>query len=544
MSTDAWNAATPAASASSSEAKVGAGAALPVSLGTAIGSVAVGAGSLPAHPVSASIVATARAATPPERAPPLDAASHVSRMACKIAKLADAGPRYPQGIRELPQLLSEAGSTVRAPVGRSPMTWHEHMIWWHVYPLGFCGAPIREPDAELAEATEREGGDAVVHRIGRIIPWLDHLVELGADGLALGPIFASETHGYDTTDHFRIDPRLGDESDFDALVEACRERGIRVLLDGVFNHVGAGHPAYLAAVARGPDSREAELFRIDWSDPAAPLAANFEGHGSLVALDHSGAPAEQLVAEVMLHWLRRGADGWRLDAAYAVDPAFWSRVLPKVREEFPEAWFVGEVIHGDYAAIAREGRLDSVTQYELWKAIWSSLADANFFELAWALERHAAWLDALLPLTFVGNHDVTRIATKVGEAKAVLALVVLLTVGGVPAIYAGDEYAFRGLKRDELGGDDEVRPAFPDAPAGIEHGEWMFREHQRLLALRRRHPWLTRARVEQLELENERFVYRASDPQGEGSLTVELDISGDPRASITGADGAELYRFG
>lgn len=424
------------------------------------------------------------------------------------------------------------------------MSWHEHAIWWHVYPLGFCGAPIREPDAELADATERAGADAVVHRLDRLIPWLDHLVDLGANGLALGPIFASETHGYDTTDHFRIDPRLGDDADFDALVTACRERGIRVLLDGVFNHVGAGHPSYLAAVEHGPESPEAALFRIDWSDPAAPLAANFEGHDALVALDHARPEAAELVAEVMLHWLRRGADGWRLDAAYAVDPAFWSRVLPKVREEFPDAWFVGEVIHGDYAAIAREGQLDSVTQYELWKAIWSSLADANFFELAWALERHGEWLGAFLPLTFVGNHDVTRIATTVGESKAVLALVILMTAGGVPAIYAGDEYAFQGEKREAIGGDDDVRPPFPETPEGIALGDWMLREHQRLIAIRRQHPWLTQARIEQLELENERFVYRARDPQGEGSLTVELSVAGDPRARITGQDGSELYRFG
>ena len=140
-----------------------------------------------------------------------------------------------------------------------------------------------------------------------------------------------------------------------------------------------------------------------------------------------------------------------------------------------------------------------------------------------------------------------RIAGWIGVAILVaplLALVILMTAGGVPAIYAGDDYAFQGEKREAIGGDDDVRPPFPEAPEGIELGEWMLREHQRLIAIRRRHPWLTRARVEQLELENERFVYRASDPRGEGSLTVELSVADDPRATITGPDGSELYRFG
>lgn len=134
------------------------------------------------------------------------------------------------------------------------MTWVESTIWWHVYPLGFTGAPIREPHDEA-------------HRLGHVVAWLDHAVELGASGLLLGPVFASQTHGYDTTDHFRVDERLGDDADLDALIAACRERGLRIVLDGVFNHVGAGHPWFRRALAEGPDGELADLFRIDWSDP-------------------------------------------------------------------------------------------------------------------------------------------------------------------------------------------------------------------------------------------------------------------------------------
>ena len=135
----------------------------------------------------------------------------------------------------------------------------------------------------------------------------------------------------------------------------------------------------------------------------------------------------------MTHWLRRGADGWRLDAAYAVPDRFWAQVLPRVREEFGDAWFVGEVIHGDYSAHVREAGVDSVTQYELWKAIWSSLNDGNFHELDWALQRHNDFLDVFVPMTFIGNHDVTRIASKLENTRHLEhALVILLTIGGTP----------------------------------------------------------------------------------------------------------------
>ena len=170
----------------------------------------------------------------------------------------------------------------------------------------------------------------------------------------------------------------------------------------------------------------------------------------------------------MTHWLDRGADGWRLDAAYAVPPSFWAQVLPQVRERHPEAYVVGEVIHGDYARVVTESGIDAVTQYELWKAVWSSLNDGNLHELAHALGRHDGFLDTFVPLTFVGNHDVTRIASRLTDPRHLPhALAVLFTVGGTPSVYAGDEQAFTGVKEDRAGGDDAVRPPFPETPAGL-----------------------------------------------------------------------------
>ena len=130
-----------------------------------------------------------------------------------------------------------------------------------------------------------------------------------------------------------------------------------------------------------------------------------------------------------------------------------------------DAWFVGEVIHGDYPAIVRAATFDSVTQYELWKAIWSSLNDGNFHELDHALRRHDGFLDSFVPMTFVGNHDVTRIASQLTDPRHVEhALAVLMTTAGTPSVYAGDEWGYRGVKEERFGGDDAVRPEFPSRP--------------------------------------------------------------------------------
>jgi cyclomaltodextrinase len=410
--------------------------------------------------------------------------------------------------------------------------WIDHAVWWQVYPLGFVGA-------------EREAlpdGTPPVHRLGQLEAWLDYLLELGCSGLALGPVFASGSHGYDTVDHFRVDPRLGDDRDLDALVGACRERGIRVLLDGVFNHVGRDFPMFRRAEAGDPEARR--WFR--WRGERGDEPEVFEGHGLLVALDHAEPAVQEHVAAVMRHWLGRGVDGWRLDAAYQVPHAFWRAVLPAVREAFPDAWFVGEVIHGDYAAIVAESGLDSVTQYELWKATWSALNDRNFWELAHAVERHSAMLESFVPLTFLGNHDVTRIASRLDRPEHLgHALAVLMTLGGVPTVYAGDEQAFTGVKEDHEFGDDAVRPPFPADPSGLAPFGAPTRElHQRLIGLRRRHlPGLAHARTSVEHLTNTAVALRTTGP--DVALVTLLSIDDEPQrfpdalhgTVLTGSDG-------
>jgi glycosidase len=239
----------------------------------------------------------------------------------------------------------------------------------------------------------------------------------------------------------------------------------------------------------------------------------------------------------MTHWLRRGADGWRLDAAYAVPDRFWAQVLPRVREEFGDAYVVGEVIHGDYAAHVRDAGFDSVTQYELWKAIWSSLNDGNFHELDHALERHNEFLDAFVPMTFVGNHDVTRIASKLENTRHLEhALVILLTIGGTPSVYAGDESAYRGVKEERVGGDDAVRPEFTSPLMGVDdQGRDVYRLHQYLIGLRRRHSWLHTARSSAGQLTNTQYAFRVHDESN--ALVVALNVDDEPMSISLGEFG-------
>lgn len=401
------------------------------------------------------------------------------------------------------------------------MTLTEHAIWWQVYPLTACGAPIHRPDRAAHPEPD-------AHRLRRLNGWLDHIIELGCSGLLLGPIFASTSHGYDTLDHFQIDPRLGDAADFDALVAAARERGLSILLDGVFNHVGVEHELVHSG---------SPLIKRD----AAGAALAWEGNGDLALLDHARPEVADLVAEVMLHWLRRGIAGWRLDVAYAVPTEFWASVIDRVRNEFPDALFLGEMIHGEYAEFASAAHFDSTTQYELWKAIWSSIQDQNLWELAWALQRHDEFITpGHLPQTFVGNHDVSRIASEIGEPGAAIAAAILLSLPGMPSIYYGDEYGFQGVKGTGFRADDAVRPELPDRPDEVvAPAGWLFGWHQQLIGFRRRHEWLARGQVAVADKQNESIDYRVTSADGRW-VRVQVALGEAPSVQLEADDGEQL----
>lgn len=382
-------------------------------------------------------------------------------------------------------------------------------IWWQVFPLGACGAPIRDREAD-------DSG----HRLLALEPWLDYLIGLGCNGLLLGPIFESVSHGYDTLDHFRIDRRLGNDADFDHLMEACAIRGIRVMLDGVFNHVSSRHPHVAELAARGTDGE----YRT------------WEGHSDLITLDHERPEVADLVVDVMEYWLGRGISGWRLDVAYEVPPEFWKSVLGRVRKDYPDAVFLGEVIHGDYPAFVEASSVDTLTQYELWKAIWSSLKETNMWELAWSLGRHTTFQKTFVPQTFIGNHDVERIASQIGEKRAALAAAILMTVPGMPSVYYGDEQAFRGRKLEGFRADDELRPPLPARPEDLlPAGETFYRMYRSLITLRRQHPWIARATLTVTGKQNDWIAYTVagSDTQ---CLNVRVELA--PREGIEVLEGS------
>ncbi len=415
------------------------------------------------------------------------------------------------------------------------------VVWWHVYPLGFLGATIRPDGSAIRPDGAGAPADVTPARtLASLIPWLDYATDLGFDGLLLGPIFRSSSHGYDTLDHMAIDPRLGTEADFDALASACAARGMHLALDGVFNHVGDQHPWVLDALANGPDSPGAKRVRIDHSADGTPSAHVFEGHGGLITLRHDAEEVRAYTAEVMTHWLDRGATSWRLDAAYAVPNDFWADVLGRTRATHPDAWFLAEVIHGDYAGIAAASAVDSVTQYELWKSLWSSISNRNFFELDWTLARHLEFCETFTPSTFVGNHDVTRIASQVGIDGAIAALWLLMTLPGTPFVYYGDEVGALGVKEDRVGGDDAVRPEYPPTPppgwASDADAARVLAAHREAIDLRRNNPWLTRSSVTVELLENTRITYVVSGANDGESLRVDADLSGAPRVTVAPAN--------
>jgi len=396
-----------------------------------------------------------------------------------------------------------------------PLTWSTDMIWWHVYPLGFTGA-----ERSLADA-----GQEPVPRLAQIEEWLDYAVTMGANGLLLGPIFRSVTHGYDTLDHYEIDPRLGTTDTFSHLVAACRSRGIRIALDGVFNHVSRDSEIVRNAIAGGPDTPAGRW--ITWVDGYPRF---FEGHDSLVELNLTEPAVIRHVISVVDHWTDLGADAWRFDAAYAAGADAWRPITDAVRFLHPGTWLMGEVIHGDYADFVARSGMHSVTQYELWKAIRSSLETRNFWELAHAIGRHKAMLEHFLPYTFVGNHDTTRIASQLSDPRHLEhAIALLALLPGIPAVYSGDEQAFTGVKTESYFGDDAVRPQFPQHPYDLlPFGRNTYDLHQRLLGLRRRHRWLHAATVTTRELENEFVVVELTGREGE-RLDLVLNLHDEPR---------------
>ena len=395
--------------------------------------------------------------------------------------------------------------------------WAWDAFFYHVYPLGMCGAPARN-----------DFGAAPVPRLAQLHGWLGHLQDLGVNALYLGPVFESTAHGYDTADYYHVDRRLGTDETLRDLVAACHEAGIRVILDGVFNHVGRDFWAFRDVLANGQASAYRDWFaglRFDGRSPHGdPFTyEGWHGHFDLVKLDVGNPAVREHLFGAVASWIADfGIDGLRLDAADVLDLGFQQELAAHCRAHKPDFWLVGEIVHGDYRRWANPLTLDSVTNYECYKGLYSSLVDSNYFEIAYALNREfgpdGIYRDLQL-YNFVDNHDQDRVASKLGRREHLYPLHCLLfTIPGVPSIYYGSEWAIEGLRRP--GDDSPVRPALDlaTAPAsGLEPA--LAAAIARLAGVRSELPSLRHGGYRQLHVAHEQLAF-AREFDGETAVVM------------------------
>jgi cyclomaltodextrinase / maltogenic alpha-amylase / neopullulanase len=306
-------------------------------------------------------------------------------------------------------------------------------------------------------------------------------------------------------------------------------RDLNVILDGAFNHVGRDFAPFRDVLARGATSSWANWFRLDGSGDGGDgfTYGSFERHAKLIALNHDNPSVLGRAGDVARHWVTRGADGWRLDAAYAIPTAFTRSLTGAICDQRGDALVFAEMIHRDYAGFVATTGVDSVTQYELHTAIWSSWNDANFYELAWSLDRHRRLRQPFAPVTFVGNHDATRLASHLGDPWHLdAALGHPVHRPRQPCVYYGDEFAGRGVKEQRAGGDDAIRPVLPSTPDPVDREKAQaLRLHRELIGFRRARPWLTDADIEVVDLGNRKITCAVTGAADALLTTVHVDLT-------------------
>ena len=353
--------------------------------------------------------------------------------------------------------------------------WLDDSVFYQIYPLGFCGcarenAPVDEADA-LASATPAAAADAPAP-ISKVADWADYLQSLGIGAVLLNPVFESDTHGYDTRDLTRIDRRLGTNADFADVCRALHDHGIRVVLDAVFNHVGRGFWAFRDVQARRWDSPYKDWFHLSFDGDSAYgdgfWYEGWEGHYELVKLNLQNPAVVDYLLDCVRGWARDfDIDGLRLDVAYSLDHGFLRRLHDVARELKPGQGglaLIGETLHGDYNQLVNDAMLDSCTNYECYKGLYSSFNSVNMFEIAHSLHRQFGgdpWCiyQGKHLLSFADNHDVTRLASILTDPACVRpAYGVLFGMPGVPCLYYGSEWGTTGVKG--AGDDWDLRPSF------------------------------------------------------------------------------------
>ncbi len=339
--------------------------------------------------------------------------------------------------------------------------WANESVFYQIFPLGFCGAPLENDGKEVS-------------RIGKVADWAGHIQKLGANALYLSPVFESDRHGYDTRDYRKIDCRLGTNEDFAAVCKTLHDHGIKVVLDGVFNHVGRGFWAFRDVQEKKWDSPYKDWFHINFDGNSGYNDGfwyeGWEGHYELVKLNLKNPAVVDYLLESVRLWVEWfDIDGLRLDVAYCLEQDFLRRLREFTEQVKPEFFLVGETLHGDYNRWVGDGLLHSCTNYECYKGLYSSLNSMNLFEIVHSLKRQFGPENWTLYkgkhlLCFADNHDVTRAASILTNPKHLpLIYGLLFGMPGIPCLYYGSEWGALGEKT--RGSDDDLRPSF-------EQPEW------------------------------------------------------------------------
>ena len=337
--------------------------------------------------------------------------------------------------------------------------WADESVFYQIYPLGFCGAP------------EQNDG-LVVPRIAKVAEWIPHILQTGANAIYFSPLFDSDSHGYDTRDYRRLDCRLGTNPDFAKVCRQLHENKIKVVLDGVFNHVGRGFWAFQDVLQNREGSPYKDWFHINFSGNSnyndGLWYEGWEGHYELVKLNLRNEEVIAHLFDCIRGWVEEfDIDGLRLDVAYMLDRDFLRRLHDFCQGLKPDFFLVGEMLHGDYNQLVNDQMLHSATNYECYKGLYSSFNSMNMFEIGHSLLRQFGPENWTLYkgkhlLNFVDNHDVTRVASILTNPEHLpLIYGILFAMPGIPCIYYGSEWGTEGVKQQ--GSDANLRPCF-DGP--------------------------------------------------------------------------------
>ncbi|MCD8187209.1 MAG: DUF1653 domain-containing protein [Ruminococcus sp.] len=398
------------------------------------------------------------------------------------------------------------------------MNWYDNAIIYHIYPLGFCGAP-----------KFNDGGE-VVYRLDKVLDWIDHFKEMNVDAVYFGPVFESVEHGYDTTDYKTIDRRLGDNNSFRHICNKLHENGIRVILDGVFNHVGRKFPQFVDVQQNGQNSGYCDWFQNLNFGGKSPCGDNFwyegwNGHYNLVKLNLRNVGVCDHLIDAINYWIEEfGIDGIRFDAADCIDFDFFKRLRSFCKGKKRDFWLMGEIIHGDYKHWANPEMLDSVTNYECYKGLYSSHNDKNYFEIDYSINRQSGAYGIYKGVnlyTFVDNHDVNRLASTVNNpAYLPLIYTLMYTMPGIPSIYYGSEYGIQGRK--ENNSDDNLRPCLYLADMEKENTS-LYKHIVKLGRIYRAYPALRTGEYHTITVRNQQLLF--SKEQGGQTVYVALNLS-------------------